>query len=286
MKKNTGWTHFYEKKPVNFLRVMKLLFVLMTVTSLSISAKTFSQYRVTLDVRNVGVMELFKEIQKKTNLYFVYNVEDLRQFQNLSVTAKNESVETVLQRVFGDKTLEFVYEGEVIIVKPKSETATPQQRNEVMGKVMDKSGTPLPGVSVLIKGTALGVATDVNGLFKLELPKMENMILVFSFMGMESQEVRYTGQKDLKIYMQEATAEIDEVVVVGYGTTRKKDLTGSVVSVKTAEIKDVPFMSVDDALAGKAAGVAVVKADGSPGGAVRIRIREEHPYWVRMIRCM
>lgn len=65
MKKNTGWTHFYEKKPVNFLRVMKLLFVLMTVTSLSISAKTFSQYRVTLDVRNVGVMELFKEIQKK-----------------------------------------------------------------------------------------------------------------------------------------------------------------------------------------------------------------------------
>ena len=95
MKKNTGWTHFYEKKPVNFLRVMKLLFVLMTVTSLSISAKTFSQYRVTLDVRNVGVMELFKEIQKKTNLYFVYNVEDLQQFQNLSVTAKNESVETV-----------------------------------------------------------------------------------------------------------------------------------------------------------------------------------------------
>ena len=273
MKKNTGWTHFYEKKPVNFLRVMKLLFVLMTVTSLSISAKTFSQYRVTLDVRNVGVMELFKEIQKKTNLYFVYNVEDLQQFQNLSVTAKNESVETVLQRVFGDKTLEFVYEGEVIIVKPKAETATPQQRNEVMGKVMDKFGTPLPGVSVLIKGTTLGVATDVNGLFKLELPKMENMILVFSFMGMESQEVRYTGQKDLKIYMQEATAEIDEVVVVGYGTTRKKDLTGSVVSVKTAEIKDVPFMSVDDALAGKAAGVAVVKADGSPGGAVRIRIR-------------
>ena len=142
MKKNTGWTHFYEKKPVNFLRVMKLLFVLMTVTSLSISAKTFSQYRVTLDVRNVGVMELFKEIQKKTNLYFVYNVEDLQQFQNLSVTAKNESVETVLQRVFGDKTLEFVYEGEVIIVKPKAETATPQQRNEVMGKVMDKFGTP------------------------------------------------------------------------------------------------------------------------------------------------
>lgn len=200
---------------------------------------------MTLDVRNVGVMELFKEIQKKTNLYFVYNVEDLQQFQNLSVTAKNESVETVLQRVFGDKTLEFVYEGEVIIVKSKSlKQQLPQQRNEVMGKVMDKFGTPLPGVSVLIKGTTLGVATDVNGLFKLELPKMENMILVFSFMGMESQEVRYTGQKDLKIYMQEATAEIDEVVVVGYGTTRKKDLTGSVVSVKTAEIKDVPFRSV------------------------------------------
>lgn len=273
MKKNDGWTRVYGEKPVKIFRIMKLLLVLLTATSLTLSAKTFSQYRVTLNVKNVGVMELFKEIQRKTNLYFVYNVDDLQSFQKLSVTARDEAVETVLQRVFGDKNLEFVYEGNVIVVKPKTEESTPQEKLVVPGKVMDKAGVPLPGVSVLIKGTTLGVATDVDGNFAIELPRMKDITLVFSFVGMEEQEVKYTGQKGLNIYMKEAAAEIDEVVVVGYGTTRKKDLTGSVVSVKTAEIRDVPFMSVDDALSGKAAGVSVVKADGSPGGAVRIRIR-------------
>ena len=167
----------------------------MTVTSLSIFGQNL--FSISGDARcsECRSYGLFKEIQKKQSLILFTTWRIYNNFQNLSVTAKNESVETVLQRVFGDKTLEFVYEGEVIIVKPKAETATPQQRNEVMGKVMDKFGTPLPGVSVLIKGTTLGVATDVNGLFKLELPKMENMILVFSFMGMESQEVRYTGRR-------------------------------------------------------------------------------------------
>lgn len=273
MKKNQGWTHFYEKKPVKFFRIMKLLLVLLTATTMTISAKTFSQCKVTLSVKDVGVMELFREIQKKTNLYFVYNVDDLQQFSRISVSAKDEAVETVLKRVFGDKKLDFVNEGNVIIVKPKMELSAPQEKIVVPGKVMDKSGNPLPGVSVLIKGTTLGVATDANGLFTVELPQMKDVVLVFSFVGMEPQEVRYTGQKGINVYLKEMTSEIDEVVVVGYGTTKKKDLTGSVVSVKTAEIKDVPFMSVDNALAGKAAGVSVVKADGSPGGAVRIRIR-------------
>lgn len=272
MKKNDGWTHVYGKKPVKIFRIMKLLLVLLTATSLTVSAKTFSQYRVTLNVKNVGVMELFKEIQRKTNLYFVYNVDDLQAFQKLSVTAKDEAVENVLQRVFGDKSLEFVYEGNVIVVKPKASQQA-LEKVVVKGVVKNKQGKTLPGVSVVIKGTTSGVATDIDGKYALSFLKGDQTVLLFSFLGMKPVEVPYTGQKEINITMEENVAEIEEVVIIGYGSSRKKDLTGSVATVKTEELKNLPAMTVDDALAGKAAGVQVTKADGSPGGAVRIRIR-------------
>ncbi|MFR7822787.1 MAG: carboxypeptidase-like regulatory domain-containing protein, partial [Odoribacter splanchnicus] len=180
-----------------------------------------SQYRVTLDVQNVGVMELFKEIQKKTNLYFVYNVEDLVQFQHLSVSAQNESLETVLKRVFGDKTLDFIYEGEVIIVKPKILQQT-LEKIVVKGTVKDKQGKIMPGVSVVIKGTSLGVATDVEGRYTLTFPNDDQVVLLFTFIGMKPKEVLYTGQKEVDVTLEENLAEMDEVVVVGYGTSKRK----------------------------------------------------------------
>lgn len=274
MKKNTGWTHFYEKKPVNFLRVMKLLFVLMTVTSLSISAKTFSQYRVTLDVRNVGVMELFKEIQKKTDLYFIYNVEDLRQFRNLSISARDELVETVLKRVFGDETLDFVYEGNVIIVKPKAQQQA-MQKIVVTGTVRDKQGKLMPGVSVVLKGTSFGVATDVDGNYTLSFPKEDQIVLLFTFIGMKPKEVAYTGQKEIDVTLEEDLAEMDEVVVVGYGTSKKKDLTGSVVRIPQEVLEKSSYTDIGKMIQGQVAGVEILQGQGRPGDRVRIRIRGE-----------
>jgi len=274
MKKTLGWTHFYEKKPIKFLRIMKLLLVLMTMTSLTISAKTFSQYRVTLDVQNVGVMELFKEIQKKTNLYFVYNVEDLVQFQHLSVSAQNESLETVLKRVFGDKTLDFIYEGEVIIVKPKILQQT-LEKIVVKGTVKDKQGKIMPGVSVVIKGTSLGVATDVEGRYTLTFPNDDQVVLLFTFIGMKPKEVLYTGQKEVDVTLEENLAEMDEVVVVGYGTSKKKDLTGSVVRIPQQVLEKSSFTDVGKMLQGQVAGVEILQGLGRPGDRVRIRIRGE-----------
>ena len=115
MKKKQSFYYFYGKK--NLLKIMRLLFILMSMTSMTISASSFSQeQRVTLDVKNVGAMELFKQIQKETNLFFVYNDADLVSFNNISVSAKDEAVEILLKRTFSG--LDFLFEGNVIIVKP------------------------------------------------------------------------------------------------------------------------------------------------------------------------
>ena len=145
----------------------------------------------------------------------------------------------------------------------------------ITGKVRDEQKQSLPGVTIQVKGTEFGAATDMNGTYTLSIPNNigQNFTLVFSFVGMQTQEIAYTGKDTIDVVLRENVKAVDEVVVVGYGTTKQKDFTGSVSSVKTREIRDVPFISVDDALAGKASGVSVVKADGSPGGAVRIRIR-------------
>ena len=169
MKKKQSFYYFYGKK--NLLKIMRLLFILMTMTSMTISANSFSQeQRVTLDVKNVGAMELFKQIQKETNLFFVYNDADLISFNNISVSAKDEAVDVLLNRVFSG--LEFLFEGNVIVVKP---TVAPDEKKEVKkcvikGKVVDEKKQPIPGVSVRLGGTSMGTATDVDGKFKILIP--------------------------------------------------------------------------------------------------------------------
>ena len=190
---------------------------------------------------------------------------------------KNATIEEVLQIFLSGSKLAYTIEDDVIIISPKLKSQTAQQVKaiRITGKVRDEQKQGLPGVTIQVKGTEFGAATDVNGTYTLSIPNNigQNFTLVFSFVGMQTQEITYTGKDTIDVVLRENVKAVDEVVVVGYGTTKQKDFTGSVSSVKTREIRDVPFISVDDALAGKASGVSVVKADGSPGGAVRIRIR-------------
>lgn len=251
--------------------IMRISFLLLMVSCMSVSANAFGQYRVSLDVESVSVMELFLEIQKKTDLFFVFNASDLEDFSEVSVTADNEEVESVLRRVFGNSSLQFTYEGDVIVVKPRDRQQA--RRVNVSGQVVDGEGKPVTGVAVLITGTSTGVSTDAQGRFSIEFTPSSGSALEFSYIGMEKQTIAYTGQSTLHVVMRESVAEVDEVVVVGYGSVNVKDFTGSVSSVRTEELQDIPFASVDAALAGKASGLSVIKADGAPGGAVRMRLR-------------
>lgn len=187
MKKNESFYYFYGKK--NLLKIMRLLFILMTMTGMTISASTFSQQqRVTLDMKNVGAMELFKQIQKETNLFFVYNDADLIPFDNISVSARDEAVDVLLNRVFTG--LNFLFEGNVIIVKPmitKDDEKKEVKKHVIKGKVIDEKNQPLPGVTVRLDSTTVGCATNEKGMFELILP-VEKGQLIFSFVGFKQEK--------------------------------------------------------------------------------------------------
>ena len=130
----------------------------------------------------------------------------------------------------------------------------------MQGTVKDKEGNPLPGVSVFIKGTTIGVATDVDGKFKMQLPEMENMVLVFSFTGMKKQEVKYTKQPVLNIVMEEDVAEMEEVVVTGYQTIRKERMTGTTATITANQIAGRGLQSIDEILNSTISGLNMISS--------------------------
>lgn len=146
------------------------------------------------------------------------------------------------------------------------------QAQPLTGKVTSATEVNgMPGVSILVKGTSQGVLTDFNGDYSLDVPA--NSILVFSFIGHETQEISYQGEKVLNIVMIEKATELDEIVVVGYSSVAKKDITGSIASVKADRFKDISINGIDQALQGQVAGVQVTQSSGTPGGGISVRIR-------------
>ncbi|MGY0035073.1 carboxypeptidase-like regulatory domain-containing protein [Pedobacter sp. NJ-S-72] len=140
------------------------------------------------------------------------------------------------------------------------------------GKVTDKSdGSPLPGVTIKVQGSAAGTSTNSNGEYALKVA--ENAILVFSYIGYNELQLTYTGNVNLNAQLVSNNQKLDEVVVIGYGTTTKKDATGSVATVSAAQIKDLPVSSVDQKLKGQIPGVQISTTTGTPGGGTSIKIR-------------
>ena len=205
---------------------------MMAMTSMTISANSFSQQqRVTLDVKNVGAMELFKEIQKETNLYFVYNDADLISYNKISVSAKDENVDVLLKRVFPN--LEFLFEGNVIIVKPTiaKDDEKEVKKYVIKGKVVDEKSRPLPGVTVRLDSTTVGCATDARGMFTLALPVASGK-LIFSFVGFRMETKAFKAGDQLIVKeSKEETTDLDEVAgEFAYGERNKKELISSIFS--------------------------------------------------------
>jgi len=146
-----------------------------------------------------------------------------------------------------------------------------QERN-ITGTVSDETGQPLPGATIQIKGTSIGITTDFDGNFSIEVPD-EDAVLVVSYLGYATQEVSTTGKSNLDIQLQPDASQLEEVLVVGYGTTAKKDVTGAISSVEGEEFKNLPVASVDKVLQGRLAGVQVVNNGGAPGSTASVRIR-------------
>lgn len=144
----------------------------------------------------------------------------------------------------------------------------------VTGKVIDNEGLEAIGANVTVKGSkGIGTITGLDGSFKLAVKSPDKAILVFSYIGMKTQEIPVKGKKRIDVVMQPDNQVLDEVVVIGYGTSKRSDLTGSVVSVKSEELMQTPTSDVSQALAGRVAGVSVMQSEGEPGASISIRVR-------------
>ena len=262
------------------LMVMKLTVVLFLAACLQANATGFAQ-TFTLSLKEVPIEKAFKAIQKESGYHFFYNERLLKSCKKVTLQVSNASLQTVLDICFKDQPVAYEIDGKQIVVKvkePEAEQETVVVPSapppvEVSGKIVDAEGRPLAGASVKLKGTDKGATADANGNFTLEVPDTGGT-LVISFIGHQSVEVPVLKGGVLKtITLQSDESKMEDVVVVGYGSQKKSDLTGSVSSVKGEDLIKLPTQRVDQALQGRAAGVLVQNTDGSPGGRATIRVR-------------
>ncbi|WP_454803005.1 TonB-dependent receptor [Mucilaginibacter phyllosphaerae] len=259
-------------KPSKILLVMKLTAILIIAALTNVSAKTFSQ-TVSLRQKNATVEKVLRAIEKQTGYHFMYDKQDVSKAGTINIDVNQVTVAQALDVALKDQPLTYKIFQETIVVKKRedSEASAPVKALDITGTVSDAKG-PLPGVNVKLKGTTTGISTDVNGKYKLTVPD-GNGTLVFSFIGYTPKEVAINNQQVIDVVLAEEPKALNEVVVVGYGTQKRVDLTGSVGSVSGKALQDRPQTNLEQELAGKIAGVNVSTNSGEPGGSTKIRIR-------------
>lgn len=191
--------------------------------------------KVSVDVQDGVLTDVFKSIQSQTDFRFMYSTQDVAPYKNITIQMKDVEVEEVLKVVLRKTDLVYVFEKAVVFIK-KRPYQDPVTGIELSGKVTDKDKNPLPGVTVVLEGTVFGTTTNEEGNYLLVVPKRDSIVLVYSFIGMKTQKVKYRGQKEINVVMEEDVTEMDEVVVTGYQRMRKGDVVGSVTTVKASDI--------------------------------------------------
>ncbi len=275
LKRGSSWQ--YGDLP-KILRIMKLIGVFLFVALMQVSASSYSQTKeLTVKGDHLTLEELFEMIETQSEFSFMYNLKQIDLSKEMDVNIENQTVDEILNRVLKGTDITYTVNDRLIVIhKGKNVELTEKlaegQQRSVSGKVTDSTGQPLPGVTVVVKGTTLGTVTDTNGRYSLaDIP--ENASLQFSFVGMKTQELPIAERISINVIMEEDAIGIDEVVAIGYGTIKKSDLTGSVASVKSENLQNVKSGSVADALQGLATGVYVSKSSFKPGGSSNLLIR-------------
>lgn len=280
MEKNTLPDRFYLKYPVikQTFKIMKITAVILLVSIFTIHAEsTHSQNRtVNITKNNVNLNEIIEEIEKQTDYLFIYNDRvDVK--LKTSISAKDESIEEVLNTLLKNTKISYEVEGSHVILSKKEHAdnlnnpVIAQQGKTITGTVIDTYGEPVIGANVVQKGTTNGTITDFDGQFSITVDN--NAVLQVSYIGYKPQEVTVGSQTSINIKLAEDTEALEEVVVIGYGVVKKKDLTGSVSQISSGSLKNLKVSHPTQAMAGQMAGVQVQQVAGAPGQAATIRVR-------------
>jgi TonB-linked SusC/RagA family outer membrane protein len=256
------------------LLIMKLIIILLTTMIFQVSANSFAQ-KITLNKKNVPLNLIIKDIRKQSGYDFIYNLNLLKRANPVSINVQNADLKQVLMLCFENQPFTYVLEDKAVIVKEKQKVDrinTIFKGIDVSGKVSDEKGGPIPGATIKVKGAKTTAITDVNGRFTIKDIE-ENAVLVISFIGFETKEVNVGTSKTIDVVMVEQKSALNEVVVVGYGTQKKSNITGAVSILNMSERENQPHTNVSQALHG-VSGLWVNQAGGKPGqdaGTIRIR---------------
>ena len=256
------------KKHTNIVLRFCLLCCLVFVISLT------AQAQITFRVSNKSIKQAIGLIESKADYSFFYSdeLDDLNNKINLSVN--NEDIHSVLQKLFRNTRITYrIEDGKQVVLSKKKDNqpSSKSKEKEVRGIITDKTGEPLIGVSVTVKGTGKGTVTDMNGKWVLSVS--EGSVLNFSYIGYSAETVKVGKSNSYNISLSEDNQLLDEVVVIGYGSMKRKDITTAVSVVSTADIDERPIIDAAQALQGKAAGIQVVQPSGAPGEGMSIRVR-------------
>ena len=236
MQKKLFYYLFYRKRYVKFFRIMRLCFLFVFLGMLSATAKTIAQEQViSLNLKNVTYLELFNELHRQTGVRFLYSSDQLENLSRIDVVADRKKVKEILEDALKETSLTCVFEEDMVMLRERQQQQI--SKLSVKGLVTDTKKQPLPGVTVMIKGTSLGTVTDAEGHYVLTIPQRDELVLVFSFVGMNSREVTYKGEKELNVELEEKIAEMDEVVVTGIFQKSQASFTGSATTVTAKELQ-------------------------------------------------
>lgn len=223
---------------------MKLTVILILLGLLRVSATSNAQvYRINLELQNVTCSKAIESVKGQTSLDFFFSNKELNVNRKVSVSCKDASLEDALKQILGEG-YSFRLVDNTVVIRPVKTELPQAKQTTVKGVVRDTKGGVLPGVTVLLKGTSLGVSTDMDGKFSISFPETKDATLLFSFIGMKTMEMKYTGQPEMKVVMQEDATEMDEVVVTGIFERKAESFTGSVATYKGEELKKVGTQNI------------------------------------------
>ena len=276
MEKNVNALTFLKKMVgLRVLIMMKLtvFFICFSVLS-SIAAGTFSQSaKISLNLEQTTIKDVLKEIENTSNYYFLYNNDLINVDKEVSLKVDNKEITEVLDQIFkGDQVKYMVIDRQIIISPIDTENNTVISQQKITGKVTDTQGEPLPGVTVVIKGSTIGTITDLDGNYSIEASTGD--VLIYSFIGLQSQEITVNNRSEIDVELRSDIIGLNEVIVVGYGTTKRQDFTGSVgsVNMETSPVALMPNLNALESLKGNISGLNI-GATNSAGGEPSMLIR-------------
>ena len=275
-KKAHKFCTFCSKIPIA-MRIT-LLFLFLLIFQLHAEQSYSQKTKISLNMRNESIENILQAIEKKSDFYFLYNSKLIDVDRKTDIRTKNESIAAILNQLFGKENVEYEVKGSQIILHPKEmniqmtdfNVASQQQQKKITGTIVDAAGVSIIGANIIEAGTSNGTITDIDGKFSLSVK--ENAIIHISYIGYLEQSIVTEGQTIFNITLLEDTRTLDELVVVGYGTMRKSDLTGAVVSANLEAFRESPNLNIIQSLQGSVPGIQIGQTNEA-GQEASIKIR-------------